>query len=441
MKKLFTILALALATITASAQTDVPNRMLIKQGNEQRPTIKAFAIDKVQEVNFARVDGEIKAAITFDSYVKKDDGQDMLKLAITRSESCESYCIDVLPANLAKLYDDDTMAAYFEQKNAKKMYEDFTSGELTGIELKGNTNYTVITLGYDQYGVPGETSRADFTTPKEQTVGTPSVTCNFDEITGTSFTVTVTPNADCGEYFLVQLGRGELEKQFEEWGARMGYANIGDMIKGFAWYGHNEVYTQTFGDLLPCTDYDLIILPTDVNGTYGDIITVPVTTAKQGGDGVAEMTITYQEVGGDAENGYYLPVTYTPNDQTSIHHDLLIEKNFFNQNYTDESLAALMKSDTNPFNPYDTYWNAIGVKNEKWNCTPGETYYAVSIAKNANGEYGPFAKVEIVTAPKNAPAKVAKAENGVANRIAKAAKAKAGVAPVFKGGIQLKNVK
>lgn len=441
MKKLFTILALALATLTASAQTDVPNRMLIKQGNEQNPTIKAFAINKVQEVNFARVDGEIKATIAFDSYVKKDDGQDMLKLAITRSESCESYCIDVLPANLAKLYDDDTMAKYFEQKNAKKMYEDFTSGELTGIELKGNTNYTVITLGYDQYGVPGETSRADFTTPKEQTVGTPSVTCNFDEITGTSFTVTVTPNADCGEYFLVQLGRGELEKQFEEWGARMGYANIGDMIKGFAWYGHNEVYTQTFGDLLPCTDYDLIILPTDINGTYGDIITVPVTTAKQGGDGVAEMTITYQEVGGDAENGYYLPVTYTPNDQTSIHHDLLIEKNFFNQNYTDESLAALMKSDTNPFNPYDTYWNAIGVKNEKWNCTPGETYYAVSIAKNANGEYGPFAKVEIVTAPKNASAKVAKAENGVANRIAKAAKAKAGVAPVFKGGIQLKNVK
>lgn len=441
MKKLFTILALALATLTASAQTDVPNRMLIKQGNEQRPTIKAFAIDKVQEVNFARVDGEIKAAITFDSYVKKDDGQDMLKLAITRSESCESYCIDVLPANLAKLYDDDTMAAYFEQKNAKKMYEDFTSGELTGIELKGNTNYTVITLGYDKYGVPGETSRADFTTPKEQTVGTPSVTCNFDEITGTSFTVTVTPNADCGEYFLVQLGRGELEKQFEEWGARMGYANIGDMIKGFAWYGHNEVYTQTFGDLLPCTDYDLIILPTDVNGTYGDIITVPVTTAKQGGEGVAEMTITYDAVGGDAESGYYLPVTYTPNDQTSIHHDLLIEKNFFNQNYTDESLAALMKSDTNPFNPYDTYWNAIGVKNEKWNCTPGETYYAVSIAKNANGEYGPFAKVEIVTAPKNASAKVAKAENGVANRIAKAKKAKPGVAPVFKGGIQLKNVK
>lgn len=441
MKKLFTILALALATLTASAQTDVPNRMLIKQGNEQNPTIKAFAINKVQEVNFARVDGEIKATIAFDSYVKKDDGQDMLKLAITRSESCESYCIDVLPANLAKLYDDDTMAKYFEQKNAKKMYEDFTSGELTGIELKGNTNYTVITLGYDQYGVPGETSRADFTTPKEQTVGTPSVTCNFDEITGTSFTVTVTPNADCGEYFLVQLGRGELEKQFEEWGARMGYANIGDMIKGFAWYGHNEVYTQTFGDLLPCTDYDLIILPTDVNGTYGDIITVPVTTAKQGGDGVAEMTITYDAVGGDAENGYYLPVTYTPNDQTSIHHDLLIEKNFFNQNYTDESLAALMKSDTNPFNPYDTYWNAIGVKNEKWNCTPGETYYAVSIAKNANGEYGPFAKVEIAAVSKDAPAKVAKAENGVANRIAKAAKAKAGVAPVFKGGIQLKNVK
>ena len=182
-------------------------------------------------------------------------------------------------------------------------------------------------------------------------------------------------------------------------------------------------------------------MPVDKNDVYGDLVYIPVTTAKQGGDGVAEVTITYKEVGGDAENGYYLPLTFTPNDQTSIHHDLLIEKDVYDKNYTDESFATLMKSDTNPFNPYDNDWNYVGVDDATWNCDPGKTYYAVSIAKNGNGEYGPLAKVEIATSPKNAPAKVAKAENGVANRIAKAAKAKAGVAPVFKGGIQLKNVK
>lgn len=442
MKKLFTILALALATITASAQTDVPNRMLIKQGsNPQLPTTKGFAIDMVQEVNFARVDGEIKANIAFDGYGKTENGEDMLKLAVTRTESCESYCIDVLPANIAKQYTDETMASYFEQKNTQKFYQDFTSGQLTGITLKGNTEYTVVTLGYDQYGVPGETSRADFTTPKEQTLGTPSVTWTVDETTGTSFTITVTPNADCKEFYWCQFGKGEAQQQFEQFGPMFGCANLSDMIKRFSFVGYTEATTNTWNGLLPLTDYEVVVLPVDKNDVYGDLVYIPVTTAKQGGDGVAEVTITYKEVGGDAEKGYYLPLTFTPNDQTSIHHDLLIEKDVYDKNYTDESFATLIKSDTNPFNPYDNYWNYVGVDDATWNCDPGKTYYAVSIAKNGNGEYGPLAKVEIATSPKNAPAKVAKAENGVANRIAKAAKVKAGVAPVFKGGIQLKNVK
>lgn len=73
--------------------------------------------------------------------------------------------------------------------------------------------------------------------------------------------------------------------------------------------------------------------------------------------------------------GYYLPVTYTPNDQTSIQHDILIEKSYFdNSGLTEETLAEAMKSDTNPFNPFDTYWNSVGAQEVPWNCTPGETY-------------------------------------------------------------------
>ena len=101
MKKLFTILALALATLTASAQTDVPNRMLIKQGNEQNPTIKAFAINKVQEVNFARVDGEIKATIALEGFrILKSHMYKKAIASITNGRTVKKSCGDTNGRNM-----------------------------------------------------------------------------------------------------------------------------------------------------------------------------------------------------------------------------------------------------------------------------------------------------------------------------------------------------
>lgn len=446
MKKL-AILALALFSLTASAQTETttstPNRMIVKHGYDYT----AYAIDKVSEVNFATVEGNIVAALEFKSY-SNVDGQEMLKLAITKSESCKSYCLAIIPSVIAKAYDDATMAVYFERMGltSTKFTDDYTDAEMTGFDpLKSNTKYTVVTLGYDEYGVAGSTSRADFTTPKAETVGTPSVTWTIDETTGESFTLTVTPNEDAKSFYWCQFSKGAAEAQFEQWGPMMGIANMEDMIKQFGWYPYSEATTNTWDGLQPNTDYEVYVLPLDVNGVYGDMVVIPVTTAKLGGEGVAQVTITAGEVSGDAINGYYLPVTYTPNDQTSVHHDLLIEKSSYDENYTDDTMAEAMKSDTNPFNPYDNYWNSVGVDQATWNCTPGETYYALSIAKNANDEYGPFTKLEIKTvAPASAPAKAPKASvNGIAERKASASKAKTAVVPQFKAksGIVLKNAK
>ncbi len=440
MKKL-AILSLALVSLTASAQTTTPNRMLVKQGYDT----KAFAISNVDEINFATVEGEIKATLEFKEYSKTDD-KEMVKVAVTKSASCMSYDIAIIPASTAKAYDDATMAKYFERLNTTRFYDDFTDAEMTGFDpLKSNTDYTVVTLGYDQYGVAGSTSRVDFKTPKQETVGTPSVTWTIDETTGSSFTLTVTPNEDTKEFYWCQFDKGGAQAQFEQWGPMMGYANMEEMIKGFSWYSHTGVTSNTWDGLQPNTEYEVYVLPVDVNGVYGDMVIIPVKTAKLGGEGVAQVTITAGEVSGDATNGYYLPVTYTPNDQTSIHHDLLVSADFFEKNnYTEEQLAEAMKADSNPFG-YDPYWNYVGVDEATWGCTPGETYYAYSIAMNANGEYGSLAKLEIKTvAPSAAPAKAPKSKtNGIVERIASASRAKTAVAPQFnaKSGITLKSAK
>ena len=52
------------------------------------------------------------------------------------------------------------------------MQDDFTNAQMTGFDepFKDNTPYTVLTLGYDKYGVACSMSKAEFTTPKKPLV-------------------------------------------------------------------------------------------------------------------------------------------------------------------------------------------------------------------------------------------------------------------------------
>ena len=47
--------------------------------------------------------------------------------------------------------------------------------------------------------------------------------------------------------------------------------------------------------------------------------------------------------------------------------------------------------------PYNPYWDQYGVDEAQWNAQPGTSYIAFSIGKNANGEWGPLARVEFST--------------------------------------------
>ena len=174
MKKILSLLTLALFTLLASAQTGTtPNRLLV---NSQLGT-KAFAIDKVDSLSFARVDGEIKANVQFLKFATGE--ADTLWVSVQCTEAAKTFSIEVLPTNTAKAYStDDIIARYMEMSKSAQYGEDFTSGQMTGFPkpFAANTSYTIVTMAYDQYGVPGQASRAEFTTPKTPTVGNPTVT-------------------------------------------------------------------------------------------------------------------------------------------------------------------------------------------------------------------------------------------------------------------------
>lgn len=431
MKKFFSIAALALAMSTGvQAQTDVvPNRMIIHSSVAS----KAYAVDHVDSISFARKEGEVKANLEFLRYEKNEDEGDIVYVKVTRTDPSSTFRIDVLPTNTAKQYDDLTFARYFERMSGTQLAEDFSEGKLSGFptEFTANTSYTVVTLAYDEYGVPCQVSRAEFKTPKVPTVGTPSVTYTIDETTSSSFTLTVTPNKDCEEFYWCQFEKGKAQEQFEQWGPMFGLSSIEAMIKQFSGKPYSDEATNTWNELAPGTDYEVAVLPVDVEGNFGDLVYIYVTTKGQGGEGIAQVTATV----GDFvkyEDSYVQTVTFTPNDQTALYHDAICAKDKYEElggdKWAKEYLMQDIKEDPN--------WNQYGVDKYPFTATPNTAYYALALAKNAKGEWGPLTKHEFTTgaAPAGvAPAKVVSLPKRVA---AKKAAKRTAVVPV-KRSLQL----
>ena len=429
MKKIFSImLGLAMA-MGVNAQTENPNRLIMmsQAGN------KDYALDKIDSIYFAKKEGQVRADVKFLKYVKDDKKGDILHVAVTRTDPNCSYCIDVLPANTAKRYSDDVLAQYFDQQKTTKFYKDFTDAELTGFkqELEPNTKYTVFTVAYDEYGVACEASRADFTTPKTPLIGNPAISYTIDETTTSSITLTVTANEDCFGYYWCLFDKGQAQAQFEQWGPMFGFQNIESMIAQFSGKKYEKVTTYTWKDLKPGTEYDICVVPVDEAGTYADMVTIPVTTKQQGGEGVAQVAITS---GGASvqktDDGDKLTYTiiFTPNDQTAVYHDGVVSKKKF-----DEDGEEFWKNYLLNGNPQDPNYNQYGVDKYTFEANVGEEYYGIAIAKNANGEYGPMVKELFkVEAPAGvAPAKVKANKGGVATRI-KTNEKRTAVVPVMK---------
>ena len=222
---------------------------------------------------------------------------------------------------------------------------------------------------------------------------TASVDYNVDEV-GTDFiTMTFMPNADAAGYAFCLFEAGTAEQQFAMFGPWMGFQTMSDMIKAWG-ITKTETYQYTWTNQSPGTDYEIYVQCWNADGVDADMIIIPVTTASMGGDGEAVMTIEIGAFGGDEEYGYYQWVTYIPNDPVSLHRDIIIEKTAYeSEEWGEENLLNYLITDQ----PYNPYWDQYGVDEAQWNAQPGTSYIAFSIGKNANGEWGPLARVEFST--------------------------------------------
>lgn len=428
-KKILSTLALSLAMLTASAQSQ-PNRLIVHQ---KSGGFTSYRLGSVDSLSFYNVEGEVRADVKVNKFNSGETG-DTLWVAVTKTPACSKYCIDVLPSVRVNAYSDDVIASYFnQQKGATAFYDDFTNAQLTGFSTKfePDTKYTVFTLGYDQLGTPCEVSRAEIETPAGEVLGNPQVACTVTNADYKALTFSFEPNDDVSSYFITIFPEGEGEAQFNQWGPMFGFANMSQMIQQFGRQAFKGKQEHTINGLNPGTDYELYILPLDLKGNYAPLQKTLCKTKAMGGEGKSVMTITVKDDFTDQGNGIYTQtVVYTPNDQTNLHRDMVVDKAMFqDKNGSWKGDESKIVEYLQTPNPKDPNWDQYGEDAATWTVSPNTTYVAYSIGQNAKGEWGELAKKEFTTpAAASAPA-YAPATSTVMKRVAPAQAKKPGMAP------------
>lgn len=407
MKKLFSTILLAFMALTMFAQSENTYRLVVHKTNG---TTQGFSVQNVDSISFKKVSNEVGVDVEIKEINTSDPENEYVIVSLMPSEVTKKYRFTLVPKTTADVYKNsvEDMRMYFDpDPTIPTLTEAVDNAQLSGFNFKllPGVYYSVMVLSYDELDNPVNAQSYDFMVPEVELVGKPSVDIVVGETTAFSIEVTFKPNADCVGYYICCFEPGLAEKQFNEFGALMGFACMGDMIKSFGKTLHEGEYTTTWYDMVPGVDYEIYVQPVDANYNYAPMCIQIASTPKIGGEGLAEMSI---ELGALKENenghGYLQEISFIPNDQTMAHRDIVAMKSAFdNGTWTEESLVDYMKHDTNPDYPdfiIDPDWDQYGVHKGDFPVTPGDTYYVYSIGKNTKGEYGPFVKKEF-TVPEN----------------------------------------
>lgn len=276
--------ALLFSGLSIEAQESAPNRLIVTANGNM---IGGYAIDFIDDLRFYTVEGDVQAIVELGEITTE-----RVELSITRTPACESFSIAVVAGALIDNLNDAAVITYMQNYTNDKYYQDFGAGSaLTGINLQYGTDYSIVTVGYDELGIAAGVYRAPFRTPDPVITGHPYVEATIDEVTLTSYTLTFVPNADVSEYYLCSFHAGTIEQNFQMYGAMMGYANVNEMIAGFAWYTRTGTVTYTWDGEEPGTDYEIAIAIKDLDGNFVPYQTVPVSTLSLGGEGEAFVDI------------------------------------------------------------------------------------------------------------------------------------------------------
>ncbi|MBR5146216.1 MAG: T9SS type A sorting domain-containing protein [Bacteroidales bacterium] len=208
-------------------------------------------------------------------------------------------------------------------------------------------------------------------------VSDPVVDVTIDETTYTTITATFTPSEECASYHLMI----STEAEMAQWAGAFG-VDIESLVVSWG-LAKNTAYTHTWKDQVPNTEYTIYVLPKDAEGNALPMEKTKVSTEILGGEGVSVIDLEVEVLSNTS-----VFVTATPNEETSEYHYILIEKAYADSIGIDSTMQIIYED---PYALYDIdEWEWIDL-------TAKTEYYAIAQGKNVNGEWGEITKVEFVT--------------------------------------------
>lgn len=397
MKKLYTLFLAALMGVGAATAQTNPDRVLIwHKGNSQPQSLLA---ERVDSITFMQKEGRVATDIEIHSITL-----DSLIVSLTPTEQCFRFKLMCLPEVLAnRLTDDAALANYIDQKTDVSYTEAFKNGILKDPSLEPDTKYVMVTLGFDNWNTACSVARAPFQMPKRPLVGSPKVETDIVNTTHTEFTIDFYPNEDVAGFAAVAGGKGEMQKQYEQFAPMFGFKNFGQMVEMWGFKGGNESVGNTWNRMDPGTEYEVFVQAWDSNHTYAPCDTITVKTLGYGGEGVAEINV---ELG-----TYYLgewpseedpnqtvllptqPIKYIPNDQTARYRTNVVLDSVFNKD------PEGFKKDLAMDPPMPTVgWYQYEAFENEYLINPNTKFVVLTAPRNSLGTWSEV-KVERFTTP------------------------------------------
>lgn len=337
-KKILTLLAIILPILSSVAQTEgnVPNRLVIKNyaGENQ-----GYMLDYFDDIFFARVEGEVLAEVKM-----KEIRTGYISISIVRTIDCKTYRLMIVPTTIASQLDDDSKVISFvtsyDTVLAPLLDVDYAELVLPSY-LSPETEYTIFTVGLDEYGTAAGVVRVPFVTPTPEITGNPHVDAKVTATEPDSFTVAFSPNDDVRNYWILAGEKGSIQEQYQANASQLGLANFTSMITTFGLSCQGD-YEYTWNDLFPNTEYEVFVAMNDINGWFAPYELFRVSTSSLGGSGDAYVDINVESYTLADWNGVEYPtlsVSYSPNDQACGYRmaiytqsDYDLNQDIFNQN-------------------------------------------------------------------------------------------------------------
>lgn len=421
MKKFLLVILSSIMCLSLLAQEVEKNRLLV---HDKMGDVKGYVLDRVDYIEFETVEGEVAANVEV-----LEVTLDKLLLSVQRTVSCQGFKLSCFPTVAISSYSDDVLASLVDKDSPNVYDKDFESAEMTGMVFDPNTEYSIVTVGIDMYGVLCDVRKVSFTTPSKPIVGNPYVEIEEIDVQRYQFTVGFKPNEDVLKYSVIAAEKGTLQQQYEMFAPMFGYANFGQMIEG--WGVQFDVDTTfTWKQMNPATEYEVMVQAWDVDGTMAEHQVYNLSTQALGGEGTAEVSITLGDYVMADWGGEMLPsqfITFTPNDQASAYRMSV----YLAENYDGEAEAIKADLCSEPPMPM-TGWFQYETITTDYQINPNTECVAIAAAKNINGEWGPVTELRFTTPAETVAAGMAPSKVIAKRKLSGKSLRQAGVLPVIK---------